>query len=197
MVTNSLSINCNASFPCAIKNLEKCRSSRALMFSVKCKQVNRGHKGEHTKLYSMTSYYVFLGTTGTVWPKSPPNTTILPPKGTFSKHKSSKSISSTSMFSQRAIKASSQMLNEASCISDARLDCLPTLQDKHWPQSIGILNLECVVRPVGILDAAVPELKVGKTICLSNRTFAYNALYKKVFPVPPGPSMKKSQVVFA
>lgn len=141
----------------------------------------------------MISYCVFLGTTGTVCLKSPPKTTILPQKGTSGKHRSLTSKSSDSMFSLLAIEASSQIINVASLISAARLDYLPTLHDMYWPQSVGILKRECVVRPVGILEAAIPEVAVGSTILLSKDTLAYKALNKKVFPVPPGPSMKNNQ----
>ena len=41
------------------------------------------------------------------------------------------------------------MINEASLISAERLDYLPKLHDKQSPQSFGILNPECVVRPDG------------------------------------------------
>ena len=57
---------------------------------------------------------------------------------------------------------------------------------------IGILNLECAVRPPGIIDAAIPDVAVAIAIWPMERTFASNALYKYVFPVPPGPSTKNT-----
>ena len=57
---------------------------------------------------------------------------------------------------------------------------------------IGILNLECVVRPPGNMDAAIPEVAVAIAINPSERTLASSALYRKVLPVPPGPSIKNN-----
>ena len=68
------------------------------------------------------------------------------------------------MFSLRAMEASSHIISELSLIREARLDCLLTLHVKDCPQSTGSLNLECAVRLVGMLEAAIPEVVVGNTI---------------------------------
>ena len=84
----------------------------------------------------MSSCY-FLGIIETVWQRSPPKTTTLPPKGTLGKQRSRKSISSDSMFSLWAMEASFQISSELSFIRAARLDCLPTLHVEDCPQSTG------------------------------------------------------------
>ncbi|PHT65217.1 hypothetical protein T459_29642 [Capsicum annuum] len=58
--------------------------------------------------------------------------------------------------------------------------------------STGILNRECAVRPPGRIEAVTPELAVAKATNSFDLIFANKALYKNVFPVPPGPSMKKA-----
>ncbi|MCE0481943.1 hypothetical protein HAX54_040156, partial [Datura stramonium] len=44
----------------------------------------------------------------------------------------------------------------------------------------------------GRTDAATPEVVVAKAINPLDHTAANKAWYKKVFPVPPGPSMKNA-----
>jgi hypothetical protein len=55
---------------------------------------------------------------------------------------------------------------------------------------IGTLNLECVVRPPGNIDATMPEVAVAIPINPSERTLARIALHRNVLPVPPTPSTK-------
>lgn len=57
---------------------------------------------------------------------------------------------------------------------------------------IGILNLEFVVCPPGRIDATIPDIVVDTTIIPFDLMCASNVQYKKVFPVPLGPSTKKS-----
>jgi hypothetical protein len=57
---------------------------------------------------------------------------------------------------------------------------------------IGILNLECAVRPPGNIDAAIPDVAVAMAINPLDRTLARSALYRNVLLVPPGPSTKKT-----
>jgi len=59
------------------------------------------------------------------------------------------------------------------------------------PILIGILNLECAVRPLGNIDAAIPDVAVAMAINPLERTRASKALCRNVFPVPPGPTTKK------
>ncbi|XP_058187529.1 uncharacterized protein LOC131304326 isoform X6 [Rhododendron vialii] len=69
------------------------------------------------------------------------------------------------------------------------MDSLPSL-------SSGILKRECAVRPFGKIDAATPEVAVASAILLADLMVASKARYKKVLPVPPGPSMKKEVPAF-
>jgi hypothetical protein len=55
----------------------------------------------------------------------------------------------------------------------------------------GILNQEWAVRPPSNNNAAIPDDATTRAIRLSHRTLPKIRLYKKVFPVPPGPSTKK------
>jgi hypothetical protein len=54
----------------------------------------------------------------------------------------------------------------------------------------GILKREWAVLPPGIIDAATPDVAVAMVSLFRLRTVPISALYKKVFPVPPGPSTK-------
>ena len=63
---------------------------------------------------------------------------------------------------------------------------------KLWSMSTGILKREWAVRPPGSIEAATPELAVAKAMNPFVLTAANKARYKNVFPVPPGPSMKKA-----
>lgn len=58
--------------------------------------------------------------------------------------------------------------------------------------SIGILNVECAVRPRGSNRAAIPEDATQMTIAPSLRNLLQRTLYRKFFPVPPWPLRKKS-----
>ncbi|XP_058211926.1 uncharacterized protein LOC131324114 isoform X2 [Rhododendron vialii] len=64
------------------------------------------------------------------------------------------------------------------------MDSLPSL-------SSGILKRECAVRPFGKIDAATPEVAVASAILLADLMVVSKVRYRKVLPVPPGPSMKK------
>jgi hypothetical protein len=72
--------------------------------------------------------------------------------------------------------------------------CLEKVQTVLSPSFIRILNLECAVRPPGMIEAAIPY--VATVINLIERTLASNALYKNILPVPPGPSTKKSDLSY-
>ena len=156
-----------------------------------------GQMCELTTLASTASYCVFLGRTGNTWQKSPPKSTILPPKSLVEPQISYNIVFNASMLCLCAIEASSHISKVASLRSCARLDCLPTKQEPNASSSTGSLNREWAVRPVGKFAAATPELAVGRTILPSCRSLVYNAQYRKVFPVSPGPSMKMLQVCCA
>jgi hypothetical protein len=66
------------------------------------------------------------------------------------------------------------------------------LQTVLSPILIGILNLEWEVRLPSMIEAAMPDVAVATAVRPIDRTLASNALYKKVLPVPPGSSTKKT-----
>jgi hypothetical protein len=68
---------------------------------------------------------------------------------------------------------------------------LENLQIVLSPTFIEILNLEYAVRPPGLIEATIPDVAVATTISPIERTLASKALFKKVLPLPPGPSAKK------
>jgi hypothetical protein len=54
-----------------------------------------------------------------------------------------------------------------------------------------ILNQECAVLPPSIKSAEIPEEATANVTFPHDRTVASKVLYKKVLPVPLGPSTKK------
>jgi len=73
--------------------------------------------------------------------------------------------------------------------------CFPKLHVLFSGSVIGTLNLERTVRPPGNIEAAMPEVAVAIPINPSERTLARIALYRNVFPVPPRPSTKNTQLL--
>jgi hypothetical protein len=47
-----------------------------------------------------------------------------------------------------------------------------------------------------MIEAAIPDVAVATAISPTERTMASNSLYKKVLPVPPGPSTKKHDLSY-
>ncbi|XP_058187525.1 uncharacterized protein LOC131304326 isoform X3 [Rhododendron vialii] len=149
-----------------------------------------------TKLASIQSSFVPFGITGSTCLKSPPRTTTLLPNKLSISVMSFNRLSSASILCLLAIDASSHIINEVAFNSFAKPVCLPTLQDSLPSLSSGILKRECAVRPFGKIDAATPEVAVASAILLADLMVASKARYKKVLPVPPGPSMKKEVPAF-
>ena len=54
--------------------------------------------------------------------------------------------------------------------------CFVKLQMEFSQSFIGILNLECAVRPPGIIEAAIPDVAVAMAVRPINQTFASSAL---------------------
>ncbi|KAL4555737.1 hypothetical protein LXL04_038365 [Taraxacum kok-saghyz] len=130
-----------------------------------------GHSGDIRKLASTICALVPRLMTGKTCLKSPPKTSIFPPNGRLLPDMSCIVRSSASIACRLAIEASSHMITFA---------------------SRRILNLERAVLPPGMLFAATPEVAVAIAIKPRARILANNALYKKVFLVPPGPSTKNT-----
>lgn len=56
------------------------------------------------------------------------------------------------------------------------------------------LNLKCVVHPLGRIEATIPDIAIVIASRPLKRSVANKARYKKVFPVPPGPFIKKAPI---
>jgi len=66
------------------------------------------------------------------------------------------------------------------------------------PILIGILNLECAVRPPSNIDVATPDVAVAMAINPSDRTLVTRrALYRNVLLVPPGLPTKNTWLLLA
>jgi hypothetical protein len=89
------------------------------------------------------------------------------------------------------IGVSSHRIISASLISSASFDSKVMLQVDVGSKFIGILRREWAVRPPGNRRAAIPEEANASAILLLDLTYARMHEYKKVLPVPPGPSIKK------
>ncbi|KAK9169666.1 hypothetical protein Syun_001806 [Stephania yunnanensis] len=83
-------------------------------------------------------------------------------------------------------------MREACRIRSAKSDCLLMKHVEVESNRIGILNLECAVRPPGNDMAAIPDVAVANAINPLLRMYAKIDLYKKVFPVPPVSVYKKN-----
>jgi len=61
---------------------------------------------------------------------------------------------------------------------------------------IGILSLECAVLPPGNNSAAIPDDATASAILFFDLIKFNNCVFKKLFPVPPGPSTKNTLCLF-
>ena len=117
------------------------------------------------------------GTTRIIYLKSPPNTITFPPKGSMQPIISCNDLSNVSTACLRVIAISSHMIREVVFNKTVVPLYLVKLHMELSHNFIGILNLECVVRPPGIMDAAIPEVAVAIAISPREQTLANNALY--------------------
>jgi hypothetical protein len=145
-----------------------------------------------------TSDHDPLRTTGKIWRKSPPRTTCLPPNGIIvlpscsSERISHKVLSRASKQCPCVKGASSHIISVDTFMSSTNIVPCLTL---HKPVSFklkGILNLECVVQPLGSSKEATPDDATTRTIFFSNLRCVVIAFHKKVFLVPPWPQTKKN-----
>ncbi|KAK3821919.1 MAG: hypothetical protein J3Q66DRAFT_267630, partial [Benniella sp.] len=93
-----------------------------------------------------------LGMTGGICLKSPPKTTIFPPKATLSK-----TGSTAFMISLSALSNASNTCRFVCRISSPRRELGLIMHDVVSSTCIGIENLECAVRPPFISNAAIPD----------------------------------------
>ncbi len=139
-----------------------------------------------------------LGTTGRICQKSPPKTTVLPPKifsiacASSNCIKSCRVQSITSKVQRCIIGASFQTIKSALRTNSATFICCVMLQVDSSCRLIGILNLEWVVlspksRKDAILDEATPS-----TILPCPRRRDKSVVQTNVLLVPPLPYTKNS-----
>ncbi|KAF5772263.1 hypothetical protein HanXRQr2_Chr13g0574751 [Helianthus annuus] len=164
----------------------------ALIFVVNRIFLVNTQRGDIRRLASTICARVPRLTTGSTCLKSPPITIVFPPNGRGMPVMSCKVRSTASIDCRFAMEASSQMISFDELIRRATPLCFFKLHMELLHRFIGILNLECAVLPPGMLFAATPDEAVASAIRPRERTSASNALYKNVFPVPPGPSMKNT-----
>ncbi len=139
-----------------------------------------------------------LGTTSKICQKSPPRTTVFPPKILSVAYASSNCIKSrrvrsiTSKARRCIIGASSQMIRSALRTNLAIFICCVMLQvDSSW-RSIGILNLEWVVLPPRSNKDAILDEATISTILLCPRRRDRSVVQTNVLPIPPLPYTKNN-----
>jgi len=139
-----------------------------------------------------------LGTTSKICQKSPPRTTIFPPKISLVAYASSNCIksckvrSTTSKARQCIIGASSQMIRSALRTNSTTFIYCVMLQVESSCRSIGILNLEWAVLPPRSNKDAIPDEATASTILPCPRKRDRSVVQTNVLPVPPLPYTKNN-----
>jgi hypothetical protein len=125
--------------------------------------------------------------------KSPPKITTLLPKGESGHCMMSHNVRSIASAQCRCYAgASSQTISFASRSSSAEslYTCIEHIESLLM--AIGILKIECEVRPPYNRKIVMSEEATLMAMCPSRRTDANNTLYTKVLLNPPGPSRKNT-----
>jgi len=139
-----------------------------------------------------------LGTIGKICRKSPPRTTVFPPKiflvaSASSNYIKSHRVRSTTLKARRCIiGASSQMIKSALRTNLATFICCVMLQVDSSCRSIGILNLEWAVLPPKSNKDAIPDEATTSTILPCLHRWDKSVVQTNVLPVPPLPYTKNS-----
>jgi hypothetical protein len=121
----------------------------------------------------------------------PPKTTTLSPKAEFGRCMMSRKVRSTpSAQCWCCAGTSSQTINFASQSSSAKSLYTSIEHIESLPMAIGILKIECEVRPPFNGKAIMLEEATPMATCLSHWIDANNTLYTKVLLDPLGPSRK-------
>ncbi len=139
-----------------------------------------------------------LGTTCKIYRKSPPRTTVFPPK-IFSiacascNYIKSRKVQSIASKAQRCIiGTSSQMIRSALRTNSTTFICCVMLQVDSLCKSIGILNLEWAVLLPRSNKDAIPDEAITSTILPCPRRRDRSVVQTNVLPVPPLPYTKNS-----
>ncbi len=139
-----------------------------------------------------------LGTTGKICRKSPPRTTVFPPKIFSVAYASSNCIkshrvrSTASKARRCVIGASSQMIKSALRTNSATFICCVMLQVDSSCKSIGILNLEWAILPPKSNKDAIPDEATVSTILPCPHKQDISVVQTNVLPVPPLPYTKNN-----
>ncbi len=139
-----------------------------------------------------------LGTTGKIYQKSPPKTTVFPPKIFSVAYASSNCIKSRRVRSIASkarrciIDASSQMIKSILRTNSTTFICCVMLQVNSSCRSIRILNLEwAVLQPRSNKDA-IPDEATTSTILPCPHRRDKSVVQTNVLSVPPLPYTKNS-----
>ncbi len=139
-----------------------------------------------------------LETTGRICQKSPPRTTVFPPKifsvaCASSNCIKSRRVRSTALKAWRCIiGASSQMIRSYLRTNSATFIICVMLQVDSLCRSIGILNLEWAVLPPKSHKDAIPDEVIASTIFPCPRRRDKSVVQTNVLPIPPLPYTKNS-----
>lgn len=150
------------------KSCQYCPPFLALMFSVNRRILKEGHKAERVTQASMTSNMLPRYTMGNVCRKSPPTTTVTPPKGRLLCLMSLRSISTAS----KAVLATMEWSK-----SKERRKVFSS--DRGFRLELSLLSLmfslksELTVRPPGKRFAAIPVQAVHCILPLSPFMISY------------------------
>ena len=101
-------------------------------------------------------------------------------------------LSNASIACLFVMEASSQIMREAVCRSLPVPLYFVKLQNAPLSILSGILEREGTVLPPGVMEVATLDVVVATTILLCLHIVASNALYREVFPVLLGPSIKNT-----
>ncbi len=139
-----------------------------------------------------------FGTIGKICQKSPPRTTVFPPKiflvtSVSSNYIKSHKVRSTTSKARRCIiGASSQIIKSTLRTNLATFICYVMLQVDSSCRSIGILNLEWAVLPPRSNKDAIPDEATTSTILPCPHRRDKSVVQTNVLPVPPLPYTKNS-----
>ncbi len=139
-----------------------------------------------------------LGTTGKIYRKSPPRTTIFPPKifsftyASYNCIKSRKVRSTASKARRCIIGTSSQMIRSTLRTNSATFICCVMLQIDSSCRSIEILNLEWAVLPPKNNKNAIPDEATVSTILPCPHRRNKSVVQTNVLLVPPLPYTKNN-----
>ncbi len=139
-----------------------------------------------------------LGTIGRIYRKSPPRTTICPPKIFSVAYASSNCIKSQRVWSTALkvrwciIGASSQMIRSTLHTNSATFICCVMLQVDSLSRSIGILNLEWAILLPRSSKDAIPNEATTSLILPCPRRQDRSVVQTNVLPVPPLPNTRNN-----